>query len=165
MSVTMETPGLLESIEAKCVEPRPDCLIWPGAVDRGYGRVYVDGTAKRVHRVVWELRNGPIPDGLTIDHVCRIRSCCNTDHMELVTSGENVRRATPFTREYLSNPDRVRHLATHCRNGHLYTEATTAHRPNGTRRCLVCKAAQAAKRTKTSAREASLPPPQPMPAA
>lgn len=94
-TIMMDTPGLLESIEAKLERPRPDCLIWPGAADRGYGRVWVDGQAKRTHRVVWELKNGPIPAGLTIDHLCRIRACCNTEHMELVTLGENARRAHP----------------------------------------------------------------------
>jgi hypothetical protein len=151
MATSMDTPGLLDSIEAKCVEPRPDCLIWPGAVDRGYGRVYVDGTAKRVHRVVWELRNGPIPEGLTIDHLCRIRSCCNTDHMELVTAAENYQRSTPYTAEYLSNPDRLRILGTHCKNGHRYEPETTRMRPNGTRVCLVCRRAGNRRRAETTA--------------
>lgn len=145
-AVTMGTPGLLEYIEARCVEPRPDCLIWPDAVDRGYGRMYVDGTAKRVHRIVWELRNGPIPDGLTIDHLCRIRYCINTDHMELVTSAENSRRRhrppTPITR------------ATHCRNGHLYTDATTGIE-KGRRRCLTCRAASQERKRKRRRRDAA----------
>lgn len=95
MTTTMDTPDLLESIQAKLEAPRPDCLLWPAAADRGYGRIWVDGTAKRVHRVVWELTHGPIPDGMTVDHLCRIRSCCNVEHLELVTQAENVKRAQP----------------------------------------------------------------------
>lgn len=95
-SVTMGTPGLLDSIESRLEHPRPDCQLWPGAVDRGYGRIWVDGAAKRVHRVVWELKNGEIPDGMTIDHLCRMRACCNTEHMELVSQSENVRRRQPL---------------------------------------------------------------------
>jgi hypothetical protein len=109
MSVTMETPGLLDSIEARLAAPRVDCRIWPGAVDRGYGRVWVDGRAKRVHRVVWELKHGPIPEGMTIDHLCRVRACCNTEHMELVSQGENVRRAD--TRKTLAVEARRRRTA------------------------------------------------------
>lgn len=92
-TITMDTPGLLESIEARLESPRTDCLLWPGAVDRGYGRVWVDGQAKRVHRVVWQLKVGPIPEDMTIDHLCRMRACCNTEHMELVPQAENTRRA------------------------------------------------------------------------
>lgn len=91
--VTMSTPGLLDSILSRVESPREDCQLWPGAVDRGYGRVWVDGRAARVHRVVWELKHGPIPEGMTIDHLCRIRACCNTEHMELVSQSVNTKRA------------------------------------------------------------------------
>jgi hypothetical protein len=44
------------------------------------------------HRAVWTLLVGPVPDGMEIDHLCRIRSCCNPDHMEIVSHAENMRR-------------------------------------------------------------------------
>lgn len=105
VAVQSQTPGeyvgeaesresdLRRSIEQRLVLPRPDCKVWTGATDRGYGRVSVDGQVRRVHRVVWEMERGPIPEGLTIDHLCRVRMCCNTEHMELVTQSENTRRA------------------------------------------------------------------------
>ena len=157
-SVTMDTPGLLDKITERLAPPRPDCLIWPGAVDRGYGRVWVDGKAKRVHRVVWELTHGPIPEGLTVDHLCRIRACCNTEHMELVSIEENLERAKPYRMPPLwkksrSRPPRERPRKTslirgvQCKKGHPYTEGSFSIEPGGTRRCLICRKASRSART------------------
>jgi hypothetical protein len=44
------------------------------------------------HRVYWERANGPVPDGLEIDHLCYTPACVNPAHMETVTHGENLRR-------------------------------------------------------------------------
>ena len=57
---------------------------------RGEGSVYA-------HRAAWELLVGPIPDGLEIDHLCRVRSCCNPDHLEPVTRKTNVNRGIAHT--------------------------------------------------------------------
>lgn len=46
------------------------------------------------HRLVYEYEVGPIPDGLTIDHLCRNTICVNPSHMEPVTNAENARRAS-----------------------------------------------------------------------
>lgn len=62
----------------------------------GYGRFHIgDNKYVAAHRFAWELEYGPIPEGMTIDHVyelCQYKSCCNTRHMEVVTMSENVRR-------------------------------------------------------------------------
>lgn len=145
-----ESDYLARYIADRLVTPRPDCMIWTAATDRGYGRIFLDGTAKRVHRVAWEMANGPIPDGLTIDHLCRVRACCNTGHMELVTGSENTRRAAPYRPNLLRfNPrgrgrksPRVSRIDTHCRNGHEYTPENTGVRSDGTgRQCLTCRRA------------------------
>jgi hypothetical protein len=143
MTTTMTTPGLLETIEAQLITPRPDCRLWPGAVDRGYGRVWVDGKSMRVHRVVWELRFGPIPDDLTIDHLCRVRSCVNTDHMELVPQGENTERSW----DHRITPDPT--LRTHCQKGHeLVGDNVRVGKSRGRER-LVCRACARAQRQRT----------------
>lgn len=66
------------------------CLIWPGSLNHaGYGRCW----GGQAHRVAWERIHGPIPEGMEIDHLCEQRDCVNPEHMEVVTHGENTRRA------------------------------------------------------------------------
>jgi hypothetical protein len=78
-----------------------DCWNWTASTDgKGYGQVALgrNGGKQRLgraHRVVYELLVGPIPEGLTLDHLCKNIICVNPDHLEPVTMGENVRRAEP----------------------------------------------------------------------
>ena len=75
------------------VDRSSDC--WPYMGSRnssGYGSAYHDGAIHPAHRVAYFLEKGPIPDGLELDHKCRNRTCCNPDHLELVTRQENMRR-------------------------------------------------------------------------
>ena len=66
------------------------CWLWVGPNDgRGYGKVV---RSKRAHVWVYENLVGPVPDGLELDHLCRIKACCNPDHVEPVTHRENMRR-------------------------------------------------------------------------
>lgn len=70
-----------------------DCKIWKGFKDRdGYGCMTRNKKSYRVHRYFYELEKGKIPNGLVIDHLCRVRDCINVEHMEVVTIGENTRR-------------------------------------------------------------------------
>lgn len=82
------------------------CWIWEGCINKGTGYGYVTrGRANTgAHRWVYERLVGPIPDGLVIDHLCRVRACCNPAHMEPVTPGENTRRGL----QLLSADDVVR---------------------------------------------------------
>ena len=66
------------------------CHFWLGKKDAlGYGRL---GSRQLAYRVSWERANGPVPDGLELDHLCRNPSCVRPDHLEPVTHGENLRR-------------------------------------------------------------------------
>lgn len=66
------------------------CITWEGGLtNAGYGQISVDGKMQLVHRHTYEWVNGPIPDGLEIDHLCRNRACCNSGHLEAVTHREN----------------------------------------------------------------------------
>lgn len=75
-------------------EPNSGCWLFLGHVKRstGYGVLLRDRKWKLAHRYVFELHRGPIPVGLTLDHLCRVRSCVNPAHLEPVTRGENQRR-------------------------------------------------------------------------
>lgn len=74
-------------------EPNSGCWLWLGGVGRGgYGLIKVHGKARMAHRVMYELRRGPIPDGLVLDHLCRTPCCVNPDHLEPVTERENILR-------------------------------------------------------------------------
>lgn len=70
------------------------CIEWQGARDGGYGKFGVRaGLTVWAHRFAWEDKRGEIPEGMTVDHLCRNRACVNVEHMEIVTRGENARRA------------------------------------------------------------------------
>jgi HNH endonuclease len=74
------------------IEPEPNtgCWLWSGSRTRGeYGHMAKHG---RAHRVVYLLLRGAIPPGLQLDHLCRVRTCVNPDHLAPVTNAENSRR-------------------------------------------------------------------------
>lgn len=121
---------ILESIEVDT----NGCWRWQKYVsENGYGHIGVPGTTpKWVHRVAYEAWIGPIPDGLHIDHLCRVRDCCNPEHLEPVTPRENVLRGTGFAAEHAKR--------THCPKGHPYDEENTYVRPGrGGRDCNTCR--------------------------
>ena len=69
------------------------CVVWVGSTNsRGYGLISIGGKVELAHRVAYEAAYGPIPDGMVIDHLCRVRNCVKPEHLEAVTQGENVRR-------------------------------------------------------------------------
>ena len=69
------------------------CWLWLGELNRnGYGRLSVGGRRAMAHRLAYELLVGPIAPGLVLDHLCRVRCCCNPAHLEPVTVRENTHR-------------------------------------------------------------------------
>lgn len=81
-----------------------ECWLWGASLDRhGYGQVKFRGTVWKAHRAVYTLFVGAIPDGLEIDHLCRVRRCCSPEHLEPVTGEENIRRY----RESLTSGNRL----------------------------------------------------------
>lgn len=84
------------------VHKTESCWIWTGSVDgeRKYGTTsgnYCE--EKSAHRVAYFIANGPVPDGLEVDHTCGVTRCVNPAHLEAVTRDENQRRAVQRRRQ------------------------------------------------------------------
>lgn len=112
------------------------CWLWTASVSRGgYAYMQSESREKRVpaHRISYELHRGAIPEGLQIDHLCRVRRCVNPDHLEPVTAAENTRRGRAGEINHLRNLAK-----TTCRHGHLLTPENTYVRPSGFRECREC---------------------------
>lgn len=120
------------------------CWEWLGSKNsQGYGNFgtrYRAGSNRRyviekAHRVAYELCIGPIPEGMTLDHLCRNHSCVNPAHLEAVTNRENVLRGT--------GPTALAARKTHCSNGHEFTKENTYQRKDKPgRKCRICMKAQ-----------------------
>lgn len=95
--VAKGTP-LADRIQFHSIVDEHGCWIWQRKLDiSGYARLTItadDGSQRSTpaHRASYEAFVGPIPDGLTIDHLCRVTRCVNPAHLEAVTHAENVRR-------------------------------------------------------------------------
>lgn len=83
------------------------CWLWTGhRGSGGYGRFRLNHRERPAHRAAYELLVGPVPDGLVLDHLCRNRGCVNPAHLESVTPRENILRAIPPGKRYLSSSGR-----------------------------------------------------------
>ncbi len=106
------------------------CWLWSGYSKNGrYGWIKIDGQSTPVHRAMYEWIVGPIPDGLTIDHLCRNTFCVNPLHMEPVTVKENILRSQGL--------GAINARKTHCKNGHEFTPENT-RTADGRRSCREC---------------------------
>lgn len=108
------------------------CWDWTGAIyPNGYGAHRKAGfKGMYAHRVMYQRLVGPIPLGLTIDHLCRNRRCVNPAHLEPVTKRTNTLRG-------VGGPA-VNAKKTHCIHGHPFSGENLWVERTGSRHCRTC---------------------------
>lgn len=112
------------------VDKTKTCWLWTGGKNElGYGRFYFDGRIQPPHRISYEWLVGPIPDGLVIDHLCRVPACVNPDHLEPVPQRTNILRGT--------SPVARRAAQTECKKGHPFSGRNLIQ-DGSHRKCRIC---------------------------
>jgi hypothetical protein len=140
---------VLDRIEARVKKAPNGCWLWPGAKVEGYGRItWSDLNGKKTwhltHRVMHESVNGPIPEGMQIDHICHDpdecspaiakdcphRACCNPEHLRAVSTRENLLRGGTVSA--------ARRAVEECPKGHAFDASNTLVSTQGQRSCKAC---------------------------
>lgn len=119
------------------VDKTESCWLWTGSLTHnGYGRMGFRGKVHRAHRLAYELLiGGAIPDGLTLDHLCRERRCVNPAHLEAVPLRVNILRG--------EGGAALNVRKTRCPAGHPLDGANLRRDgSNRARRCRACKQAR-----------------------
>jgi len=115
------------------------CWLWLGSLNRhGYGQFhdsFRDQNNVHAFRWAYEYFNGEISPGLALDHLCRVRSCVNPNHLEIVTNAENNRRGFSISAQNMRKVE--------CKHGHFRWGSSGR---DGNRRCLDCHSINESKR-------------------
>ena len=115
-----------------------DCWLWTGAIRKGglgkgggYCTTSFEGERDYVHRLVFVLTGNRIPLHKQLDHLCRVRRCCNPRHVEPVTRKINILRGQSIPAKNARK--------THCPKGHNLKHARLRNKPTGlSRECRIC---------------------------
>lgn len=128
--------------------PFSGCHLWLGYCYNGYGIVWVGHKNRKAHVVAYEQAVGLVPDGMDLDHTCRVRSCVNPAHLEPVTRSENVLRSPEhYWFKRISQDE--------CIHGHPLKGANLYWHPKGHRICRTCNRIRA-QRTREARRANAL---------
>ncbi len=144
----------LERFMSKVCVLDNNCWEWQGWLHKktGYGGFNLNGKNELAHRASYMLYKGPIPDTLTLDHVCHQvstciggiacphRRCVNPDHLTPMTAYDNFVRGhhdRTGIKAAIAAAIQERTGRTHCPRGHEYTAENT-YTNNGRRHCRQC---------------------------
>lgn len=132
--LALDTAPLFERLRSRIhVDLNTGCWLICSRND-DYASLRRNGREEKAHRVAYELLVGPIPEGFTIDHLCRRKNCVNPNHLEAVTNRENVLRGVGATAHNAAK--------TECIRGHPFDETNTYFHPRRLeRRCRICQRA------------------------
>jgi hypothetical protein len=124
-------PMMERFFEKVIFEPNCGCWLWEGTWSPdGYGYFHVEGRKMKVaHKFLYEREIAPVPEGMELDHLCKLRCCVNPQHLEAVTHAVNISRGQSGS--YNKNK-------THCRNGHPYSGDNLRTTASGERVCRTC---------------------------
>lgn len=119
------------------VEKTPTCWLWIGwKTMSGYGGIKIKGKQYRAHRISLNIHGIETPEGLHVDHKCRVRRCVRPDHLRVVTRTVNV----------MENSEGVAAAnvkKTHCPQGHEY-RGSNLYVHHRARYCVACCRARTA---------------------
>ena len=141
-------PNNVEAMKARNISVTASgCWEWTGKIaSNGYGHTTIKGKCLLAHRAFYSHAKGEIPEGLTIDHLCRNKRCVNPDHLEAVTSRENTLRAS-------NAPAAMNHVKTHCKRGHELSGANLYLRQRGCRTERWCRKCNAERQAQYNSRK------------
>lgn len=98
-----------------------------GITTNGYSRITINGKQIQAHRWVWELLNGPIDEGMVIDHMCSNRKCILPSHLRVISQQQNIMAG----KHNIDN-------RSHCNQGHPFIKENIMIRKSGKRECAEC---------------------------
>lgn len=112
-------------------EPNSGCWLWELQLNKqGYGRMRDGGRKLLAHRAAYATFVCDIPEGLVLDHKCRVHMCINPEHLEPVTHRENILRGEGAAARLSKQ--------THCKHGHEFTPENTSYIFGRWRQCKKC---------------------------
>lgn len=123
----------IEAVKADCIIDENGCWVWTRSSRNGYAQIYMSSLAKTTkgHRLTYMLVKGDIPEGKVLDHLCRNKICVNPEHLEPVTTRENILRGEGKTA--------IRARQTHCIHGHPLSGYNLYITSRGYRLCMSCQ--------------------------
>lgn len=121
-------------------DPMSGCHLWTGcSYGRGYGWINFKGKSQPVHRLVYRLVFGDIPEGYEVHHLCGTKLCLNPSHLQALSKAEHTKIGPAARCSGIANRSK-----TQCKHGHEFTEENTIlYGPKQYRYCRKCRNARA----------------------